>query len=80
MARDLAEGYQTLTERTLRRMSAPEVEQLGFEMDRHMRELRAEQPAGEDLAALQLRNRKLQRLTAATAVLRAFRMRRTVPG
>jgi len=70
MARDIAEGYCQATDRTFRRMSVAELNQLSHEMDRYMRELRGEATAGLESAALQARNRKLQRLNSATVVLR----------
>jgi hypothetical protein len=73
MARDIAEGYCQATERTFRRMSTAEMNQLSHEMDRYMRELRGEATAGMESTALQARNRKLQRLNSAMVVLRNLR-------
>lgn len=75
LARDIAEGYVLVTERTFKNLTRPELDQLGFEMDRHTRELRGESPPLDDVPALQLRNRKLQRMTSATTVLRSFRQK-----
>src|SRR5215218_9222297 len=49
MVRDVAEGYLLVTERTFKMMTRPELEQLTFEIDRHLRKLRGDQPALEDL-------------------------------
>ena len=78
MARDIAEGYTLVTERTFRTMTKGDLDQLGFEIDRHMRELRGDQPALDDMAAIQLRNRRLQRLNSAVQVLRSFRMKQKI--
>ena len=42
MAKDIAEGYVLVTERTYLRLLAPELDQLAFEMDRAMRDIRSE--------------------------------------
>ena len=76
MAKDIAEGYLLVTERTYLRLQAPELDQLAFEMDRAMRDIRADQPAIDDLAAVKTRNRKLQRLTGAMSILRSVQARR----
>ena len=76
MARDLAEGYSTLTERSFRTLGAADVDQLAFEIDRHLRELRGAQAPQDDVPAIQLRNRRIQRLNSALVVLRSFRQKR----
>jgi hypothetical protein len=76
MARDIAEGYSTLNERSFRNFLRPDLEQLTFEMDRHLRELRGEIPPQDDTAALQARNRRIQRLNSAMVVLRSYRQKR----
>jgi hypothetical protein len=75
MARDIAEGYTTVNERTFKSFVRPELEQLTFEMDRHLRELRGEIPPQDDTAALQQRNRRIQRLNSAMVVLRNYRQK-----
>ncbi|MCZ7651550.1 MAG: hypothetical protein M5U13_10510 [Thermoanaerobaculia bacterium] len=81
MAKDIAEGYVLCTERTFQRFAASELDQLAFEIDRMQRDVRGNQPPLDDLPAIQLRNRKLQRLTGAISMLRAYqqRMRRGKP-
>ncbi len=76
MARDVSDGYVLVNERTFARMSAPDLDKIGFEMDRRVREIRGSQPDQNDTKALQLRNRKLQRLSHAKTMLQAFRRRR----
>jgi hypothetical protein len=75
MVRDIAEGYVLITERSFRTLSRGELDQLGFELERHLRELRGDQPASQDIPAIQLRNRRIQRLNSAGVVLRSFRTR-----
>ena len=76
MARDIAEGYTTVNERTFKNFLRPDLDQLTFELDRHLRELRGEIPAQDDTPALQQRNRRIQRLNTAIVVLRSFRQKR----
>lgn len=73
MVRDISEGYLLVTERTFKMFTRPDLEQLGFEFDRLLRELRAEQPDLDNHAELQKKQRKLQRVNTALVVLRAFR-------
>jgi len=75
MARDIAGGFTTVTERTFKNMVRSDLDQLTFEMYRHLRELRGEIPVQDDVAAIQQRNRRLQRLNSALVVLRNFRQK-----
>jgi hypothetical protein len=75
MARDIAEAFTLLTERSLARFGRDELDKLGFELERLLRDLRGEQPALDDLPAIQARSRKLQRLTQAQVMLRAYRLK-----
>ena len=76
MARDIMEGFILVTERTFARMLPNELDQLAFEMDRALREVRGDQPALDDLAAIQQRNRKISRVNSAMIILRAHRQKR----
>jgi hypothetical protein len=78
MARDVAEGYLLVTERVVKGLSRPELDQVTFEIDRHLRELRGDQPPLDDIPALQLRQRRMQRLNSALTVVRSFRMKQKV--
>jgi hypothetical protein len=78
MARDIAEGYIQVSERTYKNMSASELQILSHEMDRHSRELRGEATANNDTAQLQARQRKLLRLRTALTVLRSYQQRTRV--
>lgn len=76
MARDIGDGYILVNERTFARMTTPDLEKAGFELERRLRDVRGSQPDQTDIQALQLRNRKMQRLSQAKMVLQAFRRRR----
>jgi hypothetical protein len=76
MAKDICEGVLLVTDRTFQRLVPAELDQLGFEIDRALREVRGNQPALDDQAALQLRNRKITRLSQALTMLRAHQQRR----
>lgn len=78
MVRDVAEGYLLVTERTFKMMSRADLDQLTFEIDRHLRELRGDQPPLDDLQGIQLRQRRMQRLNSALMILRGFRSRQKV--
>jgi hypothetical protein len=78
MARDVAEGYLMITERTFKTMTRPDLDQLAFEIDRHLRELRGDQPSLDDLPGIQLRQRKMQRLNSALSMLRGYRQRQRI--
>ena len=75
MARDVGEGYLLVTERTFKTMSRSDLDQVVFEMDRYLRELRGDQPAIDDLPAVQLRQRKMQRINSALSMIRSYRMK-----
>ena len=74
-ARDIGDGYQTVTERSFKALSKPEMDTLAFELDRALRDVRGEQAPLEDLVAIQARSRKIQRLNGALMMLRTFRQK-----
>ena len=74
-ARDIGEGYQVVTERSFKGLTRPEMDQLAFEIDRALRDIRADQPATDDLPEIQARNRKIQRLNGALMMLRSYRQK-----
>jgi hypothetical protein len=78
MVRDISEGYLMVTERTFKQFARPDLEQLAFEFERLLRELRAEQPDLDDHAELQKKQRKLQRLNTALVVMRAYRTKQKI--
>ena len=75
MARDIADGYHSVSERTFRAMSTPEIEQLSAEIDRQLRDARATPAPLNDLMALKARNRRIQRLNTVTMMLRAYKQK-----
>jgi hypothetical protein len=77
-ARDVAEGFFLVTERTFQRMNKAELDQISFELDRHLREVRGNQPDLEDLLAIKARNRRIQRINGALMILRSYRQRARV--
>lgn len=74
--RDIGEGYLLVTERSFVRLRSNEIDQLSFELERRVREVRGNQPSLQDQKELQSRNRRLQRLVGAQRMLQSFRMRR----
>jgi hypothetical protein len=73
MATGVASGVHAVTERTFHAMSRGDLEVFATELDRHLREVRAEQPSLDDTVAIQNRNRRIQRLNTALMILRAYR-------
>jgi hypothetical protein len=80
MAKDLAEGVMLPTERTWARLLRPELDQVAFEIERALRDIRGNQPAIDDMPAVQQRNRRIQRLNSALTMLRSFQSRRRSGG
>lgn len=75
MATGIADGYHLVNERTFRTMNRPDLDQFANELDRHLREIRAEQVVLTDVEAVKHKNRKIQRLNTALMILRAYRMK-----
>lgn len=80
MARDIAEGLILLTHMTLRKLSTAEIKTLSFELDKLLREIRAEQPPLSDTPAIQKRNRKLSRLNQAMMMVKNLEAQRRPGG
>jgi len=76
MARDISEGFVNLTDRTFRSVSDGQVSQLRHEIERLLRELRGTAKVDEERAALQARQRRIQRLNSALVVIRGDLERR----
>ena len=76
MAHQISEGHILVNERTWSRMKGPEFDTLTHEMQKLLRETRADQPDLDDTLALQQRNRKISRINTALNMLKSFRMRR----
>ena len=77
-ARDIAEGFQVVTERSFKGITVPEMDQLAFEINRGLRDIRAEQVPTDDLVQIQAKNRKIQRLNGALMMMRTFRAKTRV--
>ena len=71
MSHDIAEGMILVNANTLKKFTPTELKQLTFELDRVQKEVRAEQPAGDDTQAIQKRGRKLSRITQALILINA---------
>jgi hypothetical protein len=54
------------------------MDQLAFEIDRSLRDIRAEQVAQDDLQLIQAKNRKIQRLNGALMMMRSYRQKTKV--
>lgn len=75
MARDIADGFVQVSERTYKSMGEGEMAQLAHEIDRHMRELRGESGVQEGAADLQARQRRIMRLRHAMTVMQAYQQK-----
>ncbi|MGH9748694.1 MAG: hypothetical protein ACRD5D_00455 [Candidatus Polarisedimenticolia bacterium] len=71
MSRDIAEGLILVNANTFKKYTVVELKQLGFELDRVQKDIRAEQPAGDDTQAIQKKGRKLSRITTALQIINA---------
>jgi hypothetical protein len=76
MAEQILEGYVLLTSVQLKRLTDPEMDQLQFEVERKLRDLRGEVVPQTDVPAIQARNRKLMRLSGAIQQMQATRAKR----
>ena len=75
LARDIAAGFMSVTQRTFHGMTPGDMTQLSHEMERHLRELRGEPTAGVESTELRARQMRIQRLNGALTVMRAYRTR-----
>jgi hypothetical protein len=75
MAQQIGDGFILVSERTYKRLDRGELDKLGFEMDKLLREVRAEQVPLEDIQAIQHKNRKASRLMGALSQLRSYQLR-----
>ncbi|MFZ5787877.1 MAG: hypothetical protein ACOY3Y_15685, partial [Acidobacteriota bacterium] len=65
MANQIADGFTVVTAVQLKRLLDGELDQLQFELEKLLRDQRAEQVALDDIAAIQARNRKMTRISGA---------------
>lgn len=75
MAKEIADGYVSVSEHSFKRMTPLEMNQLGHEIERALRELRGGATANEETTEVQVRQRRIQRLTQAITMMRAFRQK-----
>ncbi len=75
MAKQMKEGYILVTERTFKMMSRVDLDKLAFEIDKQLRGVRGDQPSLDDLDAIKVRHRRMQRLNSGLNILRSFRKR-----
>jgi hypothetical protein len=75
MARDIGEGFVNVTERTFKSMTVADMNQLIFEIERFLRELRGSQSATDSIDVVKARNRKIQRLNMAVRISRTYRQK-----
>lgn len=76
MARDIAGGFLSVSDRTFLRLQGRQVEQVVFEIQRRLRETRGQQPDLADIDKLRARNQTIQRLNTALRVAEAARRKR----
>jgi hypothetical protein len=78
MARDIGEGYVSVTDRTFKAFTAAEIRQLTFEIDRYLRELRGSQTATDDMDLVRKRSRIIGRLNTTNMIIRVFRQKHRI--
>jgi len=76
MSRDIAEGYVLLSAPLLKGFTHSELAQLRQQLEKVQREIRADQPAADDIQAIQRRGRKISRISSALLVIDTLKMRR----
>jgi hypothetical protein len=74
-ASELAEGYLTLNQVSLKKYESHELDALQKEIEKLSRDLRGQAVPQEETEAIQLKNRKLLRLSQATGLIQAWRAR-----
>ena len=77
MARDIGEGLILVNANTFKKFETAEMKQLAFELDKLQKEARGDQPAAEDIQAIQKRGRKLGRITTALQIIHHAMIRKT---
>lgn len=70
MANQICDGYSIVSQVSLRRLEIDQMTMLEFELDKRLRETRAEPMDLNDQAGLQARNRRISRIEGALRVLR----------
>lgn len=76
MAGQVADGYTLVTAVQLKRLADLELDQLQFELEKTLRDLRGTAIPLEDVAAIQTKNRKLARISGVIQQIQATRAQR----
>ena len=76
MAQTIADGYIIATELTFKQFKEPDFQSFLFETDRLLREIRGNPAPADDTAAIQNRQRRMQRLQQALTIANNVRARR----
>ena len=76
MVQSIISGALLVTDRSFKRLVPGELQQLGLELEKQLRMVRAEQPGLEDTAVIQDRQRRIQRLNSALTILHAHQQKR----
>jgi len=69
MANQIAGGFMLLSAANLRGFAPAELQMLKFELEKQLRNVRAEVPPQDDALAQQSRNHKISRLSSAVQVV-----------
>jgi hypothetical protein len=69
MANQIAEGYLLLNVHHMKKLTRSDINELKFELDKIMKETRADQPPLDQTELLQKRNRKISRINNAVMML-----------
>lgn len=77
MVRDVADGFVIPTEMTFKQFARPDFALFSQEVDKLLREIRANQPPLTDVEGTQKRHRRVQRLQQAMAIARNVLARRS---
>ena len=77
ISHDIAEGMILINANVLKKFTPEELRQLSFELDKVQKEIRGEQPAGDDTQAIQKRGRKLSRITQALMMINAAMIKKS---
>jgi hypothetical protein len=71
MASQIADGFILMSAATLRGFGPGDLQSLRHELEKTLRDVRAEVPAQDDALAIAARNRKISRLSSAVQVVQA---------
>ncbi|MDH5405847.1 MAG: hypothetical protein OEX80_04855 [Candidatus Aminicenantes bacterium] len=69
MANQLKEGYILLNRVILKKYSLSDLQALKSELEKLLREIRAQQPPLEDIKSIKLRNRRMQKLSSSLSMI-----------